>query len=116
MALLRPAVWCDARGVDGKPGTETLERVTDAAIAAATAAATGQGDVWRVFEPLHTSNPACCCCAQPVVRVVMPVTDSEREPTELLLCGHHFRVSRAALAAAGAVVFDASDLLVRLPA
>ncbi|HZP51343.1 DUF7455 domain-containing protein [Actinocrinis sp.] len=102
--------------MDGKPGTETLERVADGAIAAAAAAAIGQGDVWRVFEPLPTSNPACCCCAQPVVRVVMPVTDSEREPTDLLLCGHHFRVSRAALAAAGAVVFDAGDVLVRLPA
>lgn len=116
MALLRHPARCDAHGVDGKPGTETLERVADTALAAAAAAAIGQGDVWRVFEPLPTSNPACCCCAQPVVRVVMPVTDSEREPTDLLLCGHHFRVSRAALAAAGAVVFDAGDVLVRLPA
>jgi hypothetical protein len=45
----------------------------------------------------------------------MPVTDPEREPTDLLLCGHHFRASLAALAAAGAVAFDASGTLVRLP-
>jgi hypothetical protein len=41
-----------------------------------------------------------------VVRVVMPPTPARPHPVDLLLCGHHYRVSRAALAAAGAVVFD----------
>lgn len=45
---------------------------------------------------------ACCCPAQPVVRVVMPPTPRRRHSIDLLLCGHHYRVSRPALAAAGA--------------
>ena len=34
----------------------------------------------------------------------MPPSPSLPHCTELLLCGHHYRVSRQALAAAGAVV------------
>ena len=44
---------------------------------------------------------ACCCPAQPVVRAIMPAT-AQRGSVDLLLCGHHYRVSRQALAAAGA--------------
>jgi len=33
-------------------------------------------------------------------------------PVDLLLCGHHYRVSRDALAAAGAVVFDETGAIV----
>jgi hypothetical protein len=47
---------------------------------------------------------ACCCAAKAAVRVTMPPNPSRRHSTELLLCGHHYRVSRQALAAAGAVV------------
>ena len=47
---------------------------------------------------------ACCCTAGAAVRVTMPPGPSRRHSTELLLCGHHYRVSRQALAAAGAVV------------
>jgi hypothetical protein len=47
---------------------------------------------------------ACCCVARAVVRVVMPPTAARPHETELLLCGHHYRVSRAALAAARAAV------------
>jgi len=47
---------------------------------------------------------ACCCPARPAVRVVMPATAARPHPTELLLCGHHYRVSRHALAEAGATV------------
>jgi hypothetical protein len=39
-----------------------------------------------------------------MVRVVMPSTPDRPHGTELLLCGHHYRVSRAALAAAHAQV------------
>ncbi len=49
---------------------------------------------------------ACCCPAKPVVQVVMAPTASRPEPTELLLCGHHYRVSREALAAANATVTE----------
>jgi hypothetical protein len=46
------------------------------------------------------------CVARAVVRVVMPPTGARPHETELLLCGHHYRVSRAALAAAHATVSD----------
>lgn len=48
--------------------------------------------------PMH----ACCCPARPMVKVVMPPTASRPSPVELWLCGHHYRVSRQALAAAQA--------------
>jgi hypothetical protein len=51
-------------------------------------------------------GPACCCPANPVVRVVMPATAARPHCTELLLCGHHYRVSRQALAAANATVTE----------
>lgn len=43
---------------------------------------------------------ACCCPAPPVVRVIMPPTTQRRHSVDLLLCGHHYRISRPALAAA----------------
>jgi hypothetical protein len=51
-------------------------------------------------------GPACCCPAKPVVRVIMPATAARRHSTELLLCGHHYRVSRQAFDAAGATVAE----------
>jgi hypothetical protein len=53
-------------------------------------------------------GPACCCPANPVVRVTMPATAARPHRTELLLCGHHYRVSRQALAAANATVTELS--------
>jgi hypothetical protein len=47
---------------------------------------------------------ACCCPAWAMVQVVMPPTPARPYETDLLLCGHHYRGSRTALAAAGAVV------------
>jgi hypothetical protein len=37
-----------------------------------------------------------------VVRVFMPAVPARPHQVDLLLCGHHYRVSRQALAAAGA--------------
>jgi hypothetical protein len=37
-----------------------------------------------------------------VVRVVMPPTATRLQPTDLLLCGHHYRVCRQRLAALNA--------------
>ena len=54
--------------------------------------------------PLAVTGPACCCPAMPVVRVVMPPTQTRPHPTDLLLCGHHYRVSRQRLAALNATV------------
>ena len=55
-------------------------------------------------SPACREDRACCCPAQPVVRVVMPPTPGRPHSVDLLLCGHHYRVSRRALAAAGALV------------
>lgn len=48
---------------------------------------------------------ACCCSALPVVEALMPATDERPRPVELLLCGHHYRLSRDALELAGAHIF-----------
>jgi hypothetical protein len=47
---------------------------------------------------------ACCCPAKATVQVTMPPTQARPRETDLMLCGHHYRASRAALAAAHAVV------------
>ena len=47
---------------------------------------------------------ACCCPARATVRVTMPSTQTRPHETDLLLCGHHYRASSAALAAARAMV------------
>ncbi len=60
------------------------------------------------IAPGSPVGPACCCPASPAVRVVMPATATRPHSTELLLCGHHYRVSRAALAAASAKVTEVS--------
>ena len=56
---------------------------------------------------------ACCCCARPVVRVVMPATATRPEPVDLLLCGHHYRAGEPALRAAGATVYDEQGALLK---
>jgi hypothetical protein len=55
-----------------------------------------------------SADQACCCVARPVIRVVMPPTADRPHETELLLCGHHYRISRAALAAAHASAHELS--------
>ena len=52
------------------------------------------------------ADRACCCLAQPAVMAVMPPVGGRRPETELLLCWHHYRVSKTALAAAGATILD----------
>jgi hypothetical protein len=53
-------------------------------------------------SPAWREDRACCCPAQPVVRVIMPPAPQRRHSVDLLLCGHHYRVSRQALVAARA--------------
>jgi len=55
-------------------------------------------------EPFDPADRACCCSAKAAVRVVMPPSAGRPHKTDLLLCGHHYRVSRRALAAANAAV------------
>ena len=50
------------------------------------------------------AGPACCCAARAAVQITMPPTAARPHETELLLCGHHYRVSRPALEAAHATV------------
>ena len=42
---------------------------------------------------------ACCCPSRPMVRVLMPATPNRPYRVDLLLCGHHFRLSQWTLAA-----------------
>lgn len=58
------------------------------------------------------ADRSCCCPARPVVTVIMPPAPGRLHPVDLLLCGHHFRASRAALTAAGAAVYDDMGALV----
>ena len=58
------------------------------------------------------ADRACCCPARPVVTVIMPPAPGRLHPVDLLLCGHHFRVSQAGLTAAGAAVYDDTGALV----
>ncbi|HEX9041687.1 MAG TPA: hypothetical protein VF838_11760 [Trebonia sp.] len=78
--------------------------------AAGKASAAGQGPddwgTWLSQEPAASAGSACCCPARPAVRVVMPPCPARSHTTELLLCAHHYRASRAALTAARAVVRD----------
>jgi hypothetical protein len=50
------------------------------------------------------TGPACCCPARATVRVTMPPIQARPHETDLLLCAHHYRASRPALATAHAVV------------
>lgn len=64
----------------------------------------GEGDTGFPAESAALAGRACCCAAKAAVLVTMPPSPSRRHSTELLLCGHHYRVSRRPLTAAGAVV------------
>jgi hypothetical protein len=44
--------------------------------------------------------------------VLIPPVSERRNPVDLLLCGHHYLSSKAALAAAGAVVMDETGAII----
>lgn len=75
--------------------------------AGASAPETGSQSAYPGQPTLSASREdrACCCAAAPLVRAIMPPTP-ERRSVDLLLCGHHYRVSRRALDAAGASIYD----------
>jgi len=52
------------------------------------------------------ADRACCCQAEPVVRIVLPPTPARRHNTDLLLCAHHYRTARAALAVAEVAICE----------
>ena len=64
----------------------------------------GDGGTSLSAESGALAGRACCCAAKAAVCVRMPPGPSRPHSTELLLCGHHYRVSRQVLAVAGAVV------------
>jgi len=49
---------------------------------------------------------ACCCAAKPAVVAIIPPGAGRNAPADLLLCGHHYRKSRAALVACSAILLD----------
>ena len=57
------------------------------------------------LPPSRYSQRACCCPALPNVIAVIQGND-RHALAELLLCGHHYRQSRQALAASGATLMD----------
>lgn len=65
---------------------------------------------------LRTAGRACCCSAKPAVVAVVTVKDRAAPDklliSDLLLCGHHYRLSRSVLAAMGATVIDAHGAMV----
>jgi len=79
----------------------------------------GKRDLARLDDEMHAlgrrltpADRACCCPARPVVTVVMPPVPGRPRPVDLLLCGHHYHASRAALHAAGAAVYDEAGFLI----
>jgi hypothetical protein len=76
----------------------------------ADSSAAGQDD--RLGLP-ELGDRSCCCPAIPVVRVLIPPT-SVRPQVDLLLCGRHYRASRAALAARGAMAIDEAGTVLNL--
>jgi hypothetical protein len=78
----------------------------------ATAAGKAADDVPGWFGPPRLAERSCCCPARPVVVVLIPAASERRHPVDLLLCGHHYLSSKAALAVAGAVVIDETGSIV----
>ena len=62
------------------------------------------GTAGTAASPAGLPGRACCCPAKAAVRVIMPPAQGRPGETDLLLCGHHYLVSRRALSAAGASV------------
>ena len=72
--------------------------------------------------PPRPESRACCCPGRPVVRVIMPAAATRPRTVDLLLCGHHYRVSLAAAMAAHGTIevlpgrsADAADALLIKP-
>ena len=63
-------------------------------------------------RPLSYTDRACCCPARPVVTVVIPAAHGRPRPVDLLLCGHHYWVSRTTLHTVDADVYDKTGVLI----
>lgn len=49
---------------------------------------------------------ADCCIAKAAYLVVLPATTQRPRPSELFLCGHHFRATKQGLRRSNATAFD----------
>jgi hypothetical protein len=58
------------------------------------------------WHAVQQTEHSCCCTARPAVIAIMPPNADRPHHTELLLCGHHYRVSQQVLRAAGATLLD----------
>ena len=65
-----------------------------------------------LVAPLLLADRSCCCSAPPAFTVVMSRSTPKPHSVDLLMCGHHYRQSRVALAALGALVFASDGHLV----
>jgi hypothetical protein len=63
---------------------------------------------------LQLADRGCCCLAKPVVVVVLPPVTRRTHPVDLLLCGHHYHVSKGALATANAKIYDSREVTVEV--
>jgi hypothetical protein len=63
-----------------------------------------QGRSEDVSHLAAAGTRACCCPARPVIEVLVPSADDRHAEVDLLLCAHHYRASRAALARLHATV------------
>ena len=87
---------------------ETISQTGPGGVVPAAAAAgyTPQAVPRVDWDALRSANRSCCCPARPAVVALMPPSPGRPHRTGLLLCMHHFRAGRRALAAAGANVLD----------
>jgi hypothetical protein len=63
-------------------------------------------DYLTELRAARRAERACCCTAKPMIVALIPPAPGRPHVTDLLLCGHHYRLSRRALAAAAAVVTE----------
>jgi hypothetical protein len=64
------------------------------------------------WDALKTAGRSCCCPSQPAVIAILPPTPSRNNKTDLLLCMHHYRLSRQALQTAGAIMINRNRELI----
>lgn len=75
--------------------------------ARATGSATPDKSVTRspTKQAIGPGERACCCTAPAVVRAVLTCSTPSFHSVDLLLCGHHYRVTSPELLRRGAMIF-----------
>ena len=64
-------------------------------------------DPEKWIKTLIAAERACCCSAKPTTVAVLQARPGRAAPVDLLLCNHHYREAKAALAVAGAEIHRA---------